>query len=326
LGANDLLAMRVSSNRPQDFQPESYVEPPDKLFFECAGDTISVAVLPAGIPASTISITSQASMIGGGNDGLECLLLACPMYDDPLVAVQSVTSGQHLANSGWIVIGPSGNLQTLAVHFSAPALDPSNLVLALRSKTEKSVTGCFEATSFKLAVEDHVGRPRLGKSPPGHRGRYWTDDERKRTRLITPYFSQLPLLLFPKDLEDGFFLRPSTQGPVVVAIEKGFPAFAQRLKAQVEIAHSEASPFEFAMALSLPDTDIQWRASGPKNAMAFSGWIRVDDQFKLHDVEVKLLELTGTSLTISMAIRLPRGSRASPSNAFWRNLQFFWEV
>ena len=144
-------------------------------------------------------------------------------------------------------------------------------------------------------------------------------------KLVTTYPAELPLLLFPKDVEDGIFLRPSTRGPVVAVIRGGFPAFAQRLLGQVEIAHEEASSFEFAVALTLPDEDLQWRSSGPKNSVGFSGWLRVEDRFKLHDIGVKLLEQISTPLTISLAIRLPQGSSPSPANAFWRNLKFMWE-
>jgi glycosyltransferase involved in cell wall biosynthesis len=328
LSANDLLAIRVSSDRPQDIQPQCYVEPPGKLFFDCVGGSISAAVLSAGIPASTISVSSQVSMVDAVDGELECLLLVCQMFEDPIVAVQSVSDQQRHGNSGWIAIGSDRISSELAIYFSNPTLATSNLVLALRSRTRagKSLTGCFESISIRVGLEDQVGRPRLGKSPPGQRGRTWTNDERTSAHLETPYSSQLPLLMFPRDLEDGIFLRPSTQGPVVASIDRGFPAFANRMKAQVEIAHSEASPFEFAVALSLPGTDVRWRASGPKNAVGFSGWIKVEEQFTIRDLEVKLLELIGTPLTISLAIRLSRGSRPSPSNAFWRSLQFFWEV
>ena len=110
----------------------------------------------------------------------------------------------------------------------------------------------------------------------------------------------------------------------MAAIYAGFPAFAQELLAQVEIANDEASQFEFAVALTVPGADLTWRASGPKNAAAFSGWVRVEEKFKLNDINVRLHEKMAEALTITLAIRVPRGSSASPANAFWRNLKFFW--
>jgi hypothetical protein len=112
---------------------------------------------------------------------------------------------------------------------------------------------------------------------------------------------------------------------VVAAIYGGFPAFAKRLLGQVEIAHDEASSFEFAIALTVPDEDLEWRASGPRNAVGFSGWLKVEDKFTLHDINITLMEQMSSSLTISVAVRLPRGSQPSPANAFFRSLRYFWE-
>jgi hypothetical protein len=131
--------------------------------------------------------------------------------------------------------------------------------------------------------------------------------------------------LLPKEVDGGIFLRPSARGPVIAAIDGGFPAFAQELRAQVEIAHDEASSFEFAMALTLPDADLTWKTAGPRNSIAFSGWIRVDEKFNLHDIKIKLVEKMALPLTITLGIRLPRGSSPVPANAFWRKLSFYWE-
>src|SRR5262249_16641642 len=139
------------------------------------------------------------------------------------------------------------------------------------------------------------------------------------------YKSELPLLLFPKEHEGGIFIRPSLAGPVVAAIRYGFPAFAREVLARVEIAHDEASPFEFAMALTPSHAEVNWRGSGPPNALAFSGWVRVKEPFKLHDIKLRLREPVPAPLSISMAVKLPRGSKPSPSNAYWRSLTFSWE-
>ena len=327
LGVNDLLAMQVSSELSDNIQPKCHVERPGQLFVESVNGSLSVVVLPAGVPAYTTSVVSQVSSPDAEGDELEFLLLLCPMYEDPIVAVLAVGGEQSEASSGWVPIGSGGVPRELTARFATPPVAPFNLVLALRSRGREahSVLGCFDSISLRTALEEKVGRPRLGASPRGPRGRTWTNAERTSAKLVTAYPTELPLLLFPKDVEDGIFLRPSTHGPVVAAIYRGFPAFAQRLLAQVEIAHEDASSFEFAVALTLPDEDLQWRSSGPKNSVAFSGWLRVEDKFRLHDINIKLLEQMSTPLTISLAIRLPRSSSPSPANAFWRNLKFFWE-
>ncbi|MEP7171891.1 MAG: DUF6212 domain-containing protein [Aestuariivirga sp.] len=325
LGVNDILAMQVSFEERGSTQPKSYVEQPGRLFLETVNGTLSVAVLPAGVPAYTTSVTCRVSAPTAKAGEVEFLLLLSPMHQDPIIAVHSAEESQLEPNSGWVPLGAEGVSKELSARFSAPSLAPSNLVLALRSRRRdtRPVLGCFDAISYRTAIEEKVGRPRLGSSQHDLVGRTWTNAERLSAKLATMYPAELPLLLFPKDLEDGIFLRPSTYGPVIAVIDRGFPAFGQRLLGQVEIAHENASSFEFAVALTLPGQELQWAASGPKNSIAFSGWVRVEDRFKLQDISLKLMELMSEPLTISLAIKLPRGSSPAPANAFWRNLKFF---
>ena len=327
LGVNDLLAMQVSSEAPGGIQPKSYVEKPGQLFVESINGSLSIAVLPAGVPAFTSCVASTVSSMDPEGDGLEFLLLLCPMHEDPIVAVQATALVETEASSGWVPIGSGGVPRDLMASFSTPSHAPYNLVLALRSRRREvqHTVGYFSSISIRTALEEKMGRPRLGAPPHGPKSRAWTNAERTNTELVTNHPTELPSLLFPKDVEDGIFLRPSTHGPVVAAIEGGFPAFAQRLFGQVEVAHEDAATIEFAMALTLPDEDLQWQSSGPRNSVAFSGWLRVEEKFKLHDLSIKLMEQMNTPLTISLAVRLPRGSSPSPANAFWRNLKFFWE-
>jgi hypothetical protein len=94
---------------------------------------------------------------------------------------------------------------------------------------------------------------------------------------------------------------------------------------RVEIAHDAASPFEFALALMPPSSQIEWAGEKPPNSLAFSGWVRVDDTFRLHDVTVALRDLTASPLHIAFAIRLPPGSSASPASSFWRKFVLVWD-
>jgi hypothetical protein len=70
---------------------------------------------------------------------------------------------------------------------------------------------------------------------------------------------------------------------------------------------------------------IEWTGEKPRNSQAFSGWVRVEDTFKLHDVAVTLRDLTATALHIAFAISLPPGSSASPASSFWRKFVPVWD-
>lgn len=142
-------------------------------------------------------------------------------------------------------------------------------------------------------------------------------------RLGVSHPSELPLMLFPR--EGGLFLRPSEMGPVTAVLDDCFPPFARRAVGFVEIAHEEASPFDFAMALTRSDQIADWSSEAPANCIAFSGWCRVADRFRLHEISLEMKQLAAISFTVNLAIRLPRTSNVSPSNAFWRKLVFEWD-
>jgi hypothetical protein len=144
-----------------------------------------------------------------------------------------------------------------------------------------------------------------------------------RARLAVNYPSELPLMLFPR--EGGLFLRPSEIGPVVAVLDETFPPFARRATGSVEIAHREASSFEFALALGRPDQPTDWTSERPAHCLAFSGWRRVEEKFKLHEIALEMKQLVAIPLGLHLAIRLPPGSSASPANAFWRKLEFAWD-
>jgi GT2 family glycosyltransferase len=144
-----------------------------------------------------------------------------------------------------------------------------------------------------------------------------------RARLGVSYPSELPPLLFPR--EGGLFLRPSSNGPVTAVLDEGFPPFARRAIGHVEIAHAEASPFDFAMALTRSDHMASWSSDIPENCVAFSGWRRVEDRFKLQEIVLEIKHIATIFFTLNLAIRLPPASNASPSNAFWRKLVFEWD-
>ena len=90
------------------------------------------------------------------------------------------------------------------------------------------------------------------------------------------------MLLVDKN-HGGIFLRPHKDGPVAGRLEGMFPAFAKRITAEVEIAHEEAGPFEFALVLVRPEQRIDWNKDISSQAAAWSGWKRVTETFTVDD-------------------------------------------
>lgn len=328
LTCEDLLALQTCPSVATGIHPLSHVEKPDRFLIEASGSELSIAVLRAACPASTTSVLGTVAMQQVEGVPLEFLILLCPMHLDPVLAASSALKDSREGSSGWTRVTTPFKPTVLEACLGTASSVPLNLVLAVRmsSAESKPMLACFSGLVVRNDIEDRVrARPRHGPPPHRLRARRWAESERKRARLVTNYESSLPLLLFPKELEGGIFLRPSVQGPVVAAIDRGFPEFAREIWARIEVAHDEASPFDFAMALTLPQSDLEWFDGGPKNAVAFSGWTRVEEKFKLREIKLRVRDVVPTELTVSVAVRLPHGAKPSPSNAFWREMIFFWE-
>ena len=288
---------------------------------------MSFAVLPAGCPGTTVAVSARVSLDQAISEKTEFMILVCAMHEDPILAIETRSAMRSNGVSGWLSVEKPFEQHVVEARLATPSTEPLNLVLAVRPAGDgfKSVLGCFSDIALLSSITNRAARrPRLGPPPHKLRAREWSEEERKSASLLSSYRSELPPLLFPPEGQ-GIFLRPNQAGPVVAVITDAFPAFARRLIAKVEIAHEEASPFEFAVALGMPATALEWRAAEPKNALAFSGWKRVEERFKLHDIRLGLRQLVGSPLSIGLAIRLPRGSAPTPSNAFWRKIIFMWD-
>jgi O-antigen biosynthesis protein len=211
-------------------------------------------------------------------------------------------------------------------HLELAKLDPESDE-AISMLAEIAAAEGRDETALSLSGQhgrEGIRQPR-GVSPlHQRRAREWTEAERRSARLVTKYPSLLPLLLFPPHPE-GLFLRPSAEGNVVATLSWVFPPFARGVVATVEIAHEEASPFEFAMALSRPDEVLRWAGDQPPGCLAFSGWLKVDRPFKLRELSMEMKALVRMHLSINLAVRLPEGSEPSPANAFWRKLVITWD-
>ncbi|MGB9143045.1 MAG: DUF6212 domain-containing protein [Aestuariivirga sp.] len=318
------ICTSVQNGKP----PSSYAGDKVDLFLEVAGSVVSIAVLSAACPISTFSVTSRVSLPEFKEGAAEFLLMLCAMYDDPVIAVNAASETEDEGSSGWIRVAGPEDARTIVAQLQLPSLTPLNLVLAVRTSggQGQELLSQFSETAIQLSLEDRAASRPQGKPPVlRHQARWWTDSERKSTRLTTSHPSELPMLLFPKEFEQGLFLRPSEQGPIVAVLQNVFPAFASVATAHVEIDHAEAGPFEFSIALLAPGQEAVWQKAGPTNALAFSGWIKVRERFKLHNLKARLAEKVPSSLSVAIAVRLPRGSKPSPANAYFRSLAFLWE-
>ena len=327
LSHQELRMFLVSTLQPLKIPPVFYLErEPDRLYLQSIGPT-SVATLPAGCPASTVSVSLTVSLDQAIVEPTEFMLLIVPMHLEPSLAVEQADSNRQDGNSGWKLLSLPHQSRRIEVRLPAPSSTAMNLVVAVRpalGQQRKATMGCFSEISVKrLLGAEQARRPRIGAPPTQLRARECSPEEFAGAQLITNYPTLLPLLLIPP--EGGLFLRPSKKGAVVAVVERCFPPFARQAIGYVEIAHEEASPFEFAMALTNPGQPADWRTETPRNCIEFSGWKRVEEKFQLHEIVLENRQLAKVPLDLNFAIRLPRRSEPSPANAFWRKLVFTWD-
>ncbi|QIG52183.1 glycosyltransferase [Nordella sp. HKS 07] len=324
----DLKLALVTSSPPVSQRPVSAIEKDGTLVLEAKGESVCLAVLPALCPTSTVSAVTNITFLEGNAAAAEFMLMLCPMHDDPVISVLAAGRDPNEGSSGWTAVPRSQAPLAIEAKLAAPSQRPMNLVLAVRAAggQSRTVLTSFTKTAVRISAQDQVmRRPPNRAASQSQRARAWTDAQRRSARLATAYPSTLPLLLLPNEVDEGIFLRPSEAGPVVATLERAFPAFGRSVIARVEICHDEAGPFEFAVAACLPGTEGQWQNSGPRNALAFSGWVTVSERFTMQDIVAKLPEKVPEALSIALAVRLPRRSKAAPANAFFRKLVFCWD-
>lgn len=326
-GHRELMRFEASTCAHPDQTPMCYVESPDKFFLRSEGGDIAFAVLPAGCPSSAISAFATVSLDQELTAPAEMLLMLVPFHVDPAVAVEAAARSPAEASSGWCQLSRAFTPNKIEALLSVPTDKPLNVIVAIRNKAEESasVLGCFSELGVTLSPGNRESRrPRLGPPPTKRRARALTRDELGKVQLVSSFPSELPLLLLDPG-DGGLFLRPNDKGPTIASIGRGFPPFARGLIGRVEIAHAAASPFEFSLALVPPASPIEWVGEKPRSSRAFSGWVRVEQPFRLHDVTVALREVSASPLNIILGIRLPSGSVASPASSFWRKLVLTWD-
>jgi glycosyltransferase involved in cell wall biosynthesis len=304
----------------------SYIEAPDKIYLKAQDGNTSIAVLAAGCPTGTISASIMVFQDQAIATPTEFLLVLSSPELDPHTAIRCPSSAV-LASSGWCLTTRPYEVRTVEAELKSPSSTPLNLIIAVRAKRRKTskVLGCFSQIKYKQVLGNlDAPRPRFGQPPNVQRARELDSKALRSAKLVTNYPSDRPLLLFPPK-GDGLFLRPSQRGNVVASLPWQFPAFARKLIGLVEVAHEEASTFEFAMALTRPESTVKWTAEKPEDCVGFSGWMRVEQKFEYRKLLLEMDNLVMHPLTINLAIRVPRGSSSNPSNAYWRKLLLSWD-
>ncbi len=325
LEASTLQEFTVAATTPGD--PLFYVQDQGQLVMGSNGKRLAVAVLASGYPAGAVSISANVSLESSISSPMEVLLLSAPLHVDPVVAAQQQGSQSSEGSSGWVTLAHDWELKEIGARRTIPETMATNLIVAVRPKGDGAIRDaavCLQNfTVHRKLGADILQRPRLGPPPHRQRARSLTDDEIRQAHLLTKYSSERPLLMFASN-GGGIFLRPHPQGPVAAALKWQFPAFARRVVAKVEVAHDDAADFDFALALSRSDDEVIWESAVPGNTIAFSGWKRVESKFTLNELEVEIGARMKIPLTINIAVRLPWGANANPSNAFFRKLIVAW--
>ncbi|WP_119389761.1 DUF6212 domain-containing protein [Taklimakanibacter lacteus] len=327
LGGRDLRMFTVPTPRSPNVSPSFYLESdPDRLYLEARGQ-ISVATLPAGCPPATIGVSLTVAFDQPIVESAEILVMIVPMNLDPALAIAGAGRKPGAGSSGWCLLSLPNESREVEARLSEPSSSAMNLVIAVRPVSRdggRSATACFSNIKLRrLLGAEQTTRPRSRVLQTRQRAREFTPEDYAHAKLVTNHPSTLPTLLFPR--EGGIFLRPNTKGPVVAVLSDSFPPFARRLIGYVEIAHEEASPFEFAMALTRPDQLADWRTETPRNCHEFSGWKRVTEKFQLHEIVLENRQMAKVPFDLNLAIRLPKGSSPAPANAFWRKLVLTWD-
>ncbi len=326
LKETELRQFQIYSYPESENVPLSYVED-SKLYLHANSGNLSIAVLSAGCPKFCTGVLLDVSLDQAITHATEFIALIVPMGDDPITAIHESNYEPNTGCSGWVKLTQPHQKKTIKVTLNAPLDGPMNLVVATRleeSGDGNFTTACFSGIRMSISIGgEEFSRPR-GRVPEGRqRARELTQNELCYARLATDYPSRLPLLILPT--EGGLYLRPSSNGIVVAALDGVIPPYVKKILGKVEVADEDSSPFELSMAVALPDRPTIWRDNGPENCIAFSEWKKVERKSQLHDINLDLNDICKYPLTLQLAIRLSSKSKAAPASAHWRKLIIAWE-
>lgn len=317
----------IWKNSKKDEKSDIYVEGTDRLYIVSKKAEPVIAVLAGGCPIGTSAFSVNVSLDEALTDRVEFFLALTKQGENPVDVIAKGEHGLWPATSGWHELSLPREGATLTAVLDQPATRTGNVVLAMRagqSQKKYAHTGCFSAMKITRAVRpEDVQRPRT-KAPSGLlRSRLMTRDEANSAKLATNYPSALPLLL--SDPDRGLYLRPNSRGPVVASLPSVVPPYASKVVARISIENEDAGPFEFAMALHLPEMAPEWDGNGPGQCLGFSGWLKITDRFRPHDVAVRTNQVFRTPLSLQIAIRLPNGVSPDPASSFWKEIVFIWD-
>ncbi len=331
LGVDQLRGFAVASTTPNMPTPPSYIRPPESLFIETCPSGEVVAVLAAGLPAGSISLSMGVSVDDQAGEQVEVMVsvIETEIPDVELKRLDDSEAKQIiLGTSGWRTMDRRYMDQLVDVQFSKAASGPASIVISIKSarrvRHAARTLVCFKNLSFMafrgLNAAHH---PRLHLPSNQLRAQALSGDELSTVQLVTQYPGEFDLLKFEHG-ENGFLLRPSPSGPVVAVMQWAFPQFAKSLLASVEVADDVEGSFDFSVALARPSYLGDWTSDGPHKALAFSGWRRVTRKFEWQEIEVSLNEPQRYHLAICAAVRLPPGTSPDQARTFWRKFVVRW--
>lgn len=305
-----------------------YTESPDRLFLQARDSQASAAVLGGICEAGTLEVAAFVSLDQELAVPTQVILAMIPVDSDPLVELTTAGPGPEPGNSGWTNLTRDFESKLLCARLPVATNADLNLVLGVR----RAGGGAKDATLARFSgitvqrslVLNETQRPRIAAPAARQRARRVGSETLRKAELMTKYESRFPLVQFPND-EEGLLLRPSRKGVVAVSLSHIMPPFSRGVAAFVEVAHEEASPFEFGLLIRAPSSVIDWSTDPPKGGIAFSGWLKVERKFELHKLEARLAEVTLGSHSVCLAVRLPPDSNPIPSQTFWRKLAMFWD-
>ncbi len=306
----------------------SYTEAPDRLFLQARDSQLSAAVLGGISEAGTLEVTVLAALDQELAVPTQVILAMIPVDSDPLVELTTAGPEPEPGSSGWTALTRDFETKILRAGFPAATHADMNLVFGVRraAGTGKAATlARFSGVTVRRSlVLNETQRPRTAAPAAKQRAHRIANETLRKAELMTHYESRFPLLQFLND-EEGLLLRPSRNGVVAVSLPQIMSPFSRGVAAFVEVAHEEASPFEFGLLIRSPSSIIDWASDPPKGGAAFSGWLKVERKFELHKLEARLAEVTLGSHSVCLAIRLPPDSNPIPSQTFWRKIAIFWD-
>lgn len=315
--------------------PLSFVEVPGQIIVQSEPDAMIVATLIAALPVGSIGLSFEAVLMDELSSPIEILagLVKSVQTTDAASPDGSLQGGQDiLASSDWVELNHDFHSRKISrkitLNLENPCQVPVTLAICVRHSTtttppHQTLVGFRKMSRTRFVGLGQPRRPRMGPPPTRNFARALTTEELGSAILGTAYDGKENYLEFP-EFEKGFLLKPSRDGVVVAVLAWTFPAFAKGVVASVEIAHEDASPFEFAISLARPSVLGEWNFNGPLSSEAFSGWKRVERKFELHEVALELAEARRYDLTICAAIRLPEGSVVEPAESYFRKIVLTW--